>query len=117
MQISSKKEAPSGASFLVEATGFRTSFCADSLADFGNKQSAKQSISAKWRGSSSSDSIEKSADKASLICGFLVGMFIPDLLKGKEPRRTKHIPKVPETLVFTRNFEPRKEYDYGKVHH
>ena len=47
----------------------------------------------------------------------LVGLFIPDLLKGKEPRRTKHIPKVPKMLVFTRNFETRKEYDYGKVHH
>ena len=47
----------------------------------------------------------------------LVGLFIPDLLKGKEPRRTKHIPKVPKMLVFTRDFETRKEYDYGKVHH
>ena len=47
----------------------------------------------------------------------LVGLFIPDLLKGKEPRRTKHIPKGPKMLVFTRNFETRKEYDYGKVHH
>ena len=48
---------------------------------------------------------------------FLVGLFIPDLLKGKEPRLTKHIPKVPKMLVFTKNFETRKEYDYGKVHH
>ena len=47
----------------------------------------------------------------------LVGLFIPDLLKGKEPRLTKHIPKVPKMLVFTKNFETRKEYDYGKVHH
>ena len=49
--------------------------------------------------------------------GFLVELFIPDLLKGKEPRWTKHIPKGPKMLVFTRNFETRKEYDYGKVHH
>ena len=49
--------------------------------------------------------------------GFLVGLFIPDLLKGKEPRLTKHIPKVPKMLVFTKNFETRKEYDYGKVHY
>ena len=48
---------------------------------------------------------------------FLVGLFIPDLFKGKEPRLTKHIPKVPKMLVFTKNFETRKEYDYGKVHH
>ena len=47
----------------------------------------------------------------------LVGLFIPDLLKGKEPRWTKHIPKGPKMLVFTRNFETRKEYDYGKVHY
>jgi hypothetical protein len=47
----------------------------------------------------------------------LVGLFITDLLKGKEPRWTKHIPKGPKMLVFTRNFETRKEYDYGKVHH
>jgi len=47
----------------------------------------------------------------------LVGLFIPDLLKGKEPRLTKHIPKVPKMLVFTKNFETRKEYDYGKVHY
>ena len=47
----------------------------------------------------------------------LVGLFIPDLLKGKKPRRTKHIPKVPKMLVFTKNFETRKEYDYGKVHY
>ena len=48
---------------------------------------------------------------------FLVGLFIHDLLKGKEPRLTKHIPKVQKMLVFTRNFETRKEYDYGKVHY
>ena len=47
----------------------------------------------------------------------LVGLFIPDLLKGKEPRLTKHIPEVPKMLVFTKNFETRKEYDYGKVHY
>ena len=47
----------------------------------------------------------------------LVGLFIPDLLKGEEPRRTKHILKVPKKLVFTRNFVTRKEYDYGKVHY
>ena len=47
----------------------------------------------------------------------LVGLFITDLFKGKEPRRTKYIPKVPKTPVFTRNFVTRKEYDYGKVHH
>ena len=47
----------------------------------------------------------------------MVGLFIPDLLKGKEPRWAKHIPKVPKMLVFTRDFETRKEYDYGKVHH
>ena len=49
--------------------------------------------------------------------GFLVGVFVPDLLKGKELRLTKHIPKVPKMLVFIRNFVTRKEYDYGKVHH
>ena len=48
---------------------------------------------------------------------YLVGLFIPDLLKGKEPRRTKHIPKVPKMLVFTRDFDIRKEYDYGIVHY
>ena len=47
----------------------------------------------------------------------VVGLFIPDLLKGKEPRWSKHIPKVPKMLVFTRNFETRKEYDYGKAHY
>jgi len=50
-------------------------------------------------------------------CGFLVGLFIPDLLKGKEPRLTKHIPEVPKMLVFTKNFETRKEYDHGKLHY
>ncbi len=47
----------------------------------------------------------------------MVGLFIPDLLKGEEPRLTKHIPKVPKMLVFTKNFETRKEYDYGKAHY
>ena len=52
-----------------------------------------------------------------LLRAKMVGLFITDLLKGKEPRWTKHIPKGPKMLVFTRNFETRKEYDYGKVHH
>jgi hypothetical protein len=47
----------------------------------------------------------------------MVGLFIPDLLKGKEPRWTKHIPKDPKMLVFTRNFVTRKEYDHGKVYY
>ena len=47
----------------------------------------------------------------------LVGLFIPDLLKGEKPRRTKHIPTKPKMLVFIMNYEARKEYDYGKVHH
>ena len=62
-------------------------------------------------------SMETHSVEQKLNGGRLVGLFIPDLLKGKEPRLTKHIPKVPKMLVFTRDFETRKEYDYGKVHH
>lgn len=55
---------------------------------------------------------EKSSDYLNLV-----GLFIPDLLKGEKPRRTKHIPTKPKMLVFIMNYEARKEYDYGKVHH
>ena len=47
----------------------------------------------------------------------MVRLFILGLLEGKEQKLSRHIPRVSQILVFTRNFVTQKENDDGKVHH